>query len=193
MAAANAQIGVAIAGFYPTVTLAASGGVQSSSLARWLTWPSRFWSFGPTALETIFEGGQRRGLVDQTRAIYDAAVAGYRQTVLTGFQEVEDNLTALRILEQEAAAQNEAVEAAEQSLSIAVNQYRAGIVSYLSVVTAQTVALNNQVAAVNIMGRRMTAAVLLIKALGGGWSASDLPKGEDLGKKGDAASLTSGR
>jgi NodT family efflux transporter outer membrane factor (OMF) lipoprotein len=177
MASANAQIGVAVAGYYPTVTLGASGGFQSSDLAQWLSWPSRFWSFGPALSEIIFTGGLSQARTEQARAAYETAVANYRQTVLTGFQEVEDNLAALRILEQEAATQEEAVKAAEQSLVIVTNQYKAGIVGYLNVIVAQTAALSSQRAALDILSRRMTAGVLLVKALGGGWNASSLPDG----------------
>ncbi len=178
MASANAQIGVAVAGYYPTVTLGTSGGFQSSDLARWLSWPSRFWSFGPALSEIIFTGGLLQARTEQARAAYETAVANYRQTVLTGFQEVEDNLAALRILEQEAVAQEEAVKAAEQFLVIATNQYKAGIVGYLNVIAAQTAALSSRRVALDILGRRMTAAVLLIKALGGGWDVSSLPGGD---------------
>jgi NodT family efflux transporter outer membrane factor (OMF) lipoprotein len=178
MASANAQIGVAVAGYYPTVTLGASGGFQSSDLARWLSWPSRFWSYGPALSEIIFTGGLLQARTEQARAAYETAVANYRQTVLTGFQEVEDNLAALRILEQEAAAQEEAVKAAEQFLVIAANQYKAGVVGYLNVIVAQTAALSSRRVALDILSRRMTAAVLLVKALGGGWDASSLPGGD---------------
>ena len=174
MAAANAQIGVAVAAYYPTVTLSASGGFEASSLSKWLSWPSRFWSVGPSISETVFDGGLRRAQTEQARAVYDANVASYRETVLTGFQEVEDNLAALRILEEEAQVQSEAVKAAEQSVTVTTNQYRAGTVSYLNVIVAQTIALNNQITAINILGRRMSASVLLVKALGGGWNASAL-------------------
>ena len=179
MAAANAQIGVAVAAYYPTVTLSASGGFEASSLTKWLSWPSRFWSVGPSVSETVFDGGLRHAQTAQARAAYDATVASYRETVLTGFQEVEDNLASLRILEEEAGVQGEAVKASEQSLTVINNQYKAGTVSYLNVLVAQTVALNNQIAAINILGRRMTAAALLIKALGGGWSISALPPIDD--------------
>jgi outer membrane protein TolC len=135
-----------------------------------LTWPSHFWSLGPALAQTLFAGGSLQALTDQARAAYDGAVASYRQTVLTGFQEVEDNLAALRILEEEALVQEAAVRAARQSLAVATNQYRAGTVSYLNVLIAQTVALANERAAVDIAGRRLTATVLLIKALGGGWT-----------------------
>lgn len=180
MASANAQIGVATAAFYPTVTLGASGGFQSLDLANWLTWPSRFWSVGAAISETLFEGGLRKAQTEQARAAYDATVASYRQTVLTGFQEVEDNLAALRILEQEAAIQEEAVKAAQDSVVVTMNQYKAGIIAYLNVIVAQAAALNNQRVAVSIQGQRMTAAVLLIKALGGGWTTSALPGPEDV-------------
>ena len=174
MAAANAQIGVAVAAYYPTVTLSASGGFEASSLSKWLSWPSRFWSVGRPISETVFDGGLRNAQTEQARAAYDANVASYRETVLTGFQEVEDNLAALRILEEEAQVQDEAVKAAEQSVTVTTNQYKAGTVSYLNVIVAQTIALNNQITALNILGRRMTSSVLLVKALGGGWDASTL-------------------
>ena len=175
VAAANAQIGVAVAAFFPSVTLGVSGGLESGSVSEWFTWPSRVWSVGPTISETVFDGGLRRAQTDQARAAYDATVSAYRQTVLAGFQEVEDNLAALRILEEEAAAQDAAVKAAGQALSLITDQYKAGTVSYLNVIVAQTTALSNEITAVQILGRRMVAAALLVKALGGGWSADNLP------------------
>jgi NodT family efflux transporter outer membrane factor (OMF) lipoprotein len=175
VASANAQIGVAEAAFYPSVTLSASFGLESSSLAKLFTAASRFWSVGASISQTVFDGGLRHAQTDFARAAYDATVATYRQTVLTAFQGVEDNLAALRILEEEARLQDEAVKAAQQSLSVVTNQYKAGTVSYLNVITAQTTVLNNELTAIQIRGRRMTAAVLLIQALGGGWNASDLP------------------
>lgn len=174
VAAANAQIGVAKSAFFPSLTLSASGGYQSSSVSNWLTLPNRFWSVGPAIAETLFDGGLRSAQTEQARATYDATVAAYRQTVLTGFQEVEDNLAALRILEQEAQVQDEAVKAAQQSVLLTTNQYKAGIVSYLNVITVQTVALSNERTAMDILSRRLTANVLLIKALGGGWNISAL-------------------
>jgi NodT family efflux transporter outer membrane factor (OMF) lipoprotein len=175
MAAANAQIGVALAAFYPAVTLSASAGFESSSIAQWLTWPSRFFAVGPSISQTVIDGGLRRAQTDQARAAYDNTVANYRQTVLAGFQGVEDNLAALRILESEADVQERAVRAAQRSVTLTTTQYKAGIVSYLNVITTQTIALANAVTAVQILGRRLTATVLLIEALGGGWSADELP------------------
>jgi NodT family efflux transporter outer membrane factor (OMF) lipoprotein len=183
MAAANAQIGVAEAAYYPSLTLSASAGFQSSSFSNWLTAPSRFWSLGPALAQTLFDGGLRRAQTDQAIAAYDGNVAGYRQTVLTGFKEVEDNLVALRILEEEAAIQDEAVQNARQSVALTTNQYKAGIVSYLNVVTVQATALANERTAVDVLNRRLAASVLLIKALGGGWNASDLPTRDELARR----------
>jgi len=175
VAAANEQIGIAKAAFFPSLLLSATGGFQSTSSSQWLTWPSRYWSVGPQLAETLFEGGKRHAQLDLERAAYDATVASYRQTVLTAFQQVEDNLAALRILEQEAAATDSAVTDAEESLAISTDQYKAGIATYLQVIAAQTFALQNEKSAVDILTRRMTASVLLIEALGGGWDASQLP------------------
>jgi NodT family efflux transporter outer membrane factor (OMF) lipoprotein len=180
VAAANEQIGIAMAAFFPTLTLSATAGFEGANFVKWLTWPSRFWSLGPSLSETLFDAGKRHAQVYQTRAAYDATVANYRQTVLTAFQQVEDNLAALRILAQEADVQANAVKAAEQSLTISTDQYKGGIVSYLQVITAQTTALQNERAAVDILTRRMTASVLLIEALGGGWDTSKLPSAADV-------------
>jgi NodT family efflux transporter outer membrane factor (OMF) lipoprotein len=169
MAAANAQIGVAKAAFFPAATLNAAYGVQSATTERWFTLPSRFWSLGPALALTLFDGGRRAAVSDQAVAAYDQSVAAYRGTVLTAFKEVEDNLAALRILEEEAAVQAAAVKAAEQSLEYALNQYKAGIITYLQVVQVQTAALANQRAALDVLSRRVAASVLLVKALGGGW------------------------
>ncbi|HJV36995.1 efflux transporter outer membrane subunit [Geomonas sp.] len=183
MAAANAQIGVAKAAYYPDLRLSASAGFQSLLLGDWLTWPSRFWSVGAGLTETVFDGGLRGAQTEAARAAYDQTVAAYRQTVLTGFQEVEDNLSALRILEAEAKAQAEAVQASEETLAVAVNQYKAGIISYLNVITAQTTALSNQRTEVGIQARRLTSSVGLIKALGGGWESSSLAEDTATAKK----------
>jgi len=180
VAAANEQIGIAKAAFFPSLLLSATGGFETTSLSQWLTWPSRFWAVGPQLAETLFEGGKRHAQLDLERAAYDATVANYRQTVLTAFQQVEDNLAALRILEQEAAAEDAAVADAEESLAISTDQYKAGIATYLQVITAQTFALQDERAAVDILTRRMTASVLLIEALGGGWDASQLPAKSEI-------------
>lgn len=172
MAAANAQIGVAKAAYYPTLTLSGSLGYQGVELANLFTSPHFFWAIGPmVAAATIFDGGARAAKTDQARAAYDGAVAHYRQTVLTAFRGVEDNLAALRILEEEAKVQGEAVQAARESVRITTHQYKAGTVSYLSVAVVQTAALSNERTAISISGQRMRAAALLVKALGGGWSA----------------------
>nr|WP_198981518.1 efflux transporter outer membrane subunit [Herbaspirillum sp. ASV7] len=178
VAAANAKIGVAKAAYFPSLTLSASGGYQSSSFADWFTLPGRVWSLGPQLAQTIFDGGARSAATDQAIASYDGTVATYKQTVLTAFQDVEDNLAALRILEQEAAVQNEALLAARQAVTLVTNQYKAGTVSYVSVITAQATALSAELTSLNIINRRMAASVLLAKALGGGWDGHDLA---DLG------------
>ncbi|MCL4500876.1 MAG: efflux transporter outer membrane subunit [Deltaproteobacteria bacterium] len=178
MAAANAQIGVALAAYYPTITLSAASGFEASGLPLWYTWPSRFWSLGAAAAETLFKGGLRGGQTAAARAAYDANVATYRQTVLTGFQEVEDNLAALRILEQEAKVQDEAVKASRESVTFSTNQYMAGTISTIDLLTVVATARNNERSAITILGNRMNASALLVKALGGGWKASDLPSVE---------------
>ena len=175
VAAANAQIGVAKSAYYPVIGLGASGGFESSSLTSLLSGPSGLWSFGVSTLGTIFDGGRRRALTDQARAGYDFQVASYRETVLTGFQQVEDNLAAVRILENEAKVQDEAVLAAQRSLDLSNTRYSGGVTSYLEVTIAQSAALQDEVTAVNILGRRMANTVLLIQALGGGWDRSNLP------------------
>ncbi len=166
---ANAQIGVAKAAFFPTATLGATYGYQTATPALWLTKPSLFWSVGPALAFTLFDGGRRDAVSAQAVATYDQTVANYRGTVLQAFADVEDNLAALRILEQEAAVQAEAVKAANQSLDLTLNQYKAGVVTYLQVVVAATAAFAAQQSEAGILGRRMAASVLLVKALGGGW------------------------
>ena len=173
MAAANAQIGVAKAAFFPALTLSASTGFRSNSFADWLTIPSRFWSVGPALAETLFDGGLRRAVSKQAQAAYDVNVSIYRQTVLGAFKEVEDNLAALRILEEEARAQDDAVLASRQSTELTINQYKAGTVSYLNVVTVQATLLGNEASAVNVLGQRLVAAVALVQALGGGWNVAE--------------------
>ena len=173
-AAANAQIGVAQAAFYPSLSLSAGGGLQNSALGDLLSLPNRYWALGAGLAQTIFDAGLRSAQKAQAVASYDETVANYRSTVLNAFQEVEDNLAALSLLEQEAAVQDEAVAAARQSVAIASNQYKAGIASYIVVVVLQTGELNNERTALAILGRRLTASVGLIKALGGGWNAAML-------------------
>ena len=179
-AAANAQIGVARAAYYPTVSLGASGGFESAAISSLLTGPAALWSVGGSAIETLFEGGRRHAVSEQAQAGYDAAVASYRQTVLTAFQEVEDNLAALRVLESEAATEDKAVQAAQQSLQLSETRYKDGATSYLEVVIAESTALADERTAVQIMGSRMAATVRLIEALGGAWSSSQLPSSHDL-------------
>ena len=175
MAAANEQIGIAKAAYYPTLNLTGEAGVESSRFLRWINWPARFWSAGPQLSEVLFDAGRRRATLNQSLAAYDATVANYRQTVLTAFQQVEDNLAALRVLENEAQAEDAAVKAAQNSLDISTYQYKAGTVNYLTVITEQAILLQDQVQALSILTRRMSASVLLIEALGGGWDASTLP------------------
>ena len=181
MAAANAQIGIAKAAYYPTLSLSGSLGYASTELASLFTSPSFFWALGPTVLAaTLFDGGARKAQTEQAKAAYDGTVAFYRQTVLTGFRDVEDNLAILRILDEEAQFQESAVKSAQESVILITNLYKAGIVSYLNVVTAQTIALTNERAAISISGRRLNATVLLVKALGGGWSA---PNADGISQK----------
>ena len=180
VAAANAEIGVAVAAYFPTVQLSASGGFESNDIAKWLVWPSRFWSFGPAVSETVFDGGARGALTAQARATYDETVAVYRQSTLAAFQQVEDALAALRVLEDEGRVQTEAVTSAREAVRIITNQYKAGITSYLDVVTTETTALTNERTAVDILGRRLAASVFLVQSLGGGWRTDDLPPRHDL-------------
>lgn len=176
VAEANEQIGIARAAFFPTLTLGASAGLEGTSLLNWFNWPSRFWAVGPSMVQTLFDAGRRRATSEAALASYDASVANYRETTLTAFQQVEDNLAALRILEQESGEQREAVTAAQESLRIFTNRYKGGLDTYLQVITAQTAALTNERTDVDIRRRRMDASVLLIKALGGGWDVAQLPR-----------------
>ncbi|MGD0512788.1 MAG: efflux transporter outer membrane subunit [Terriglobales bacterium] len=180
VAEANDQIGIARAAYYPTVILSASAGLEGTSITNWFTWPSRFWAVGPSLAETLFDGGRRRATSTAARANYDATVAGYRESTLTAFQQVEDNLVALRILSQEAQQQKQATTSAQESLQIFNDRYIGGADPYLDVLTAQTIALQNERNDVDILRRRMDASVLLIKALGGGWTVSELPKTAEL-------------
>jgi len=176
VAAANAQIGLARLAYYPTLNLAGEGGFNSGSIGTLFQGPSAIWSVGASSLMTLFDVGRRRALNDEAKSAYDSTVASYRETVLTAFQQVEDEVAALRILEHEAGVQTKAVQAAQQSLDLSVTRYEGGVTSYLEVITAQNAALSDELTAVNILGRRMTNAVQLIQALGGGWDRTTLPQ-----------------
>ncbi|HEY2456601.1 MAG TPA: efflux transporter outer membrane subunit [Candidatus Acidoferrum sp.] len=176
VAAANAQIGLAQLAYYPVLNLAAEGGFNSGSITTLFQGPSAIWSVGASSLVTLFDVGRRRAFTDEAKSGYENTVASYRETVLTAFQQVEDNLAALRILEHEAGVQAVAVQAAQRSLDLSLTRYEGGVTSYLEVITAQNAALTDEVTAVNILGRRMSSAVLLVQALGGGWDRSNLPQ-----------------
>ncbi|HEY3973184.1 MAG TPA: efflux transporter outer membrane subunit [Candidatus Sulfotelmatobacter sp.] len=175
MAAANAQIGIAHAAYYPTLSLTAEGGFESSAIGNWLSWPSRFWSVGASLSETIFDAGLRRATVQQYVAAYNANLAGYRQTVLTAFQQVEDSLAEVRILSKEISQQQQAVNSAQTYLKLAESRYETGIDPYVNVLIAQTTLLGDLQTLNNLHVQQMTSAVALIQALGGGWDASQLP------------------
>jgi NodT family efflux transporter outer membrane factor (OMF) lipoprotein len=176
VAEANEQIGIARAAFFPTLVIGAAAGFQGTTVTNWLNWPSRMWAVGPQLSETLFDAGRRRATSDAAKANYDATVAAYRQTALTAFQEVEDNLAALRILESEAEQQRRATASAQESLQLFTNRYQGGVDNYLQVITAQTIALANVRNDIDIQRRRMDASVLLVKAVGGGWDVSQLPR-----------------
>ncbi len=172
VAAANEQIGIAMAASYPNLTLTGSAGLESSTLAKWFTWPARFWSLGPQLAETLFDAGRRHAVTNEQWAAYDGTVASYRQTVLTAMQQVEDNLAALRILSDEADKVQETIAAATRTLDISDAQYRAGTTSYLTVITSQATLLSAEVTAITVLTRRLNASVLLVEALGGGWNGT---------------------
>ncbi len=175
VASANEQVGIARAAFFPTITLGLVGGFESGRFPNWLTGPSALWSIGATAAETVFDAGRRRAVSDQAIASYDEMIADYQQTVLTSFQQVEDSLSDLRVLEEEAKTQDAAVGAANRALEQSTNRYKGGLDTYLTVITAQSAALSNERAAVSLLTRRLTSTVLLVEALGGGWDVSKLP------------------
>jgi len=175
VAEANQQIGIARAAYFPTVTLGGTAGFAGTQGSNWFTWPSGFWAVGPALAETLFDAGRRRATSESARANYDATVATYRQTSLTAFQEVEDNVAALHILENEAQQQRHAVASSQDSLQLFTNRYKGGVDTYLQVITAQTIELANERNDIDILRRRLDASVLLIKALGGGWNVSNLP------------------
>ena len=175
VAEANEQVGIARAAFFPTVMLGTTAGFEGTSITNWFTWPSRFWAVGPSMVQTLFDAGRRRATSEAGLANYDATVATYRQTTLAAFQQVEDNLAALRILGQEAEQQQHALDSAQESLRLFTNRYKGGVDTYLQVITAQTFVLTNGRNNVDIRRRRKDASVLLIKALGGGWNVTRLP------------------
>jgi NodT family efflux transporter outer membrane factor (OMF) lipoprotein len=175
-ASANSQVGLAKLAYYPLINLTASGGFNSGAITTLFQGPAAIWAVGGSAALTVFDVGRRRAQSDEATAGYEFAVASYRQAVLDAFKEVEDNLAALRILEQEAGIQQQAVQAAQQSLSLSMTRYEGGVTNYLEVITAQNAALADEVTAVNILGRRMASAVQLAQALGGGWNRSSLPQ-----------------
>jgi NodT family efflux transporter outer membrane factor (OMF) lipoprotein len=176
VASANAQIGVAIAAYYPQVSLSAAGGFESAAIGTLIQGPSALWSVGGSAVQTVIDGGRRRAVTQQARDNHAATVASYRQNVLEAFQQVEDNLAASRLLEKELETQQVAVASARRSVDLSTTRYKRGITTYLEVLTAQSTALSNERTAADLMTRRMTASVQLIKALGGGWDRSQLPK-----------------
>jgi NodT family efflux transporter outer membrane factor (OMF) lipoprotein len=176
VAEANDQIGIARAAYFPSLILGATGGFTGTSITNWLNWPSRMWAVGPQLSETLFDAGRRHAVSESATANYDGTVASYRQTTLSAFQEVEDNLAALRILETEAQQQQQATASAADSLQLFTNRYVGGVDNYLQVITAQTVLLTNQRNDIDIQRRRMDASVLLVKAIGGGWDTSQLPR-----------------
>jgi NodT family efflux transporter outer membrane factor (OMF) lipoprotein len=175
VAEANDQIGIARAAYFPTVALSAAAGFEGTSLLNWFSWPTRFWAVGPNVAQAIYDGGRRRANMQSAEANYDATVATYRQTTLTAFQQVEDNLAALRILDTEAKQQRDAVLSSQNLLALSMSRYKGGVDTYLQVITSQTINLTNQQTEIDIMRRRMDASVLLVKALGGGWTTAQLP------------------
>ena len=190
MASANAQIGIATAAFYPNLTLSTEGGFESSAFKHLLDWPSRFWSVGGSVNETVFDAGLRRATVRQFVAVYNANVAGYRQTVLTAFQQVEDSLASTRILSQQIQQQQLAVQSAQKFVELETGRYQTGIDPYVNLVTAQTTLLSDQQSLTALRTQQMTASVQLIEALGGGWDRTQLPTPADLSKKIAKSELT---
>jgi NodT family efflux transporter outer membrane factor (OMF) lipoprotein len=183
MAAANAQIRVAHAAYYPALTLSATGGMESSAIKNILDWPSRFWSVGPSVSETVYDGGLRRATVNQYIATYNADLAAYRQSVLIAFQQVEDSLAAVRILSQQVRHQQEAVDSSQMFLKLELGRYETGIDPYIDVIIAQTTLLANQQSLTNLQVLEMTASVQLIESLGGGWDRSQLPSPAQVTRK----------
>lgn len=183
MASANAQIGIAVSAYYPTLTLSAEGGFETTAIKNLLTWPSRFWSVGPSLSETIFDAGLRRATVNQFIAQYNADVATYRQTVLTAFQQVEDNMAAVRIVSKQIQQQQDAVDSAQKYLELALARYETGVDQYLNVLVAQTTLLTDQQQLTSLRTQAMTSSVQLVEALGGGWDLSQLPTPAQVSQK----------
>jgi NodT family efflux transporter outer membrane factor (OMF) lipoprotein len=175
-AAANEQIGIAVAAFYPTITLNGTGGFESEHGGTWIQGPSVLWSLGAQATELLFDAGQRRALTDQARHSYEAQAAAYKASVLAAFNDVEDQLSGLRILEQESTVEQRAVDSAQHSYEISNQRYKGGVTSYLEVLTAEAALLQNQRTAIDVQTRQFVSSVGLVRALGGGWNTSQLPK-----------------
>jgi NodT family efflux transporter outer membrane factor (OMF) lipoprotein len=183
MAAANEQIGIATAAYYPSLNLSATIGFENNNFLNWITWPARFFSAGPSISETLFDAGRRHAVLAEMQAAFDTTIANYRQTVLTAFQQVEDNLSALRVMEEEAVTVARSVDSSQRALTVSTDQYKAGTTNYLTVITAQAAFLSAQRTAVELLTRRLTASVALVQALGGGWDASQLPSMKDVQAK----------
>jgi NodT family efflux transporter outer membrane factor (OMF) lipoprotein len=175
-AAANARIGVAVAAYFPTISIGGTGGFESTHIGNLIQGPSALWSLGAQATELLFDAGQRRALTDQARQQYEAQASAYRNTVIQAFQDVEDNLSTLRILDQETVVEQRAVAAAERSFNVSNQRYKGGVTAYLEVLTAETTLLSNQRTLTDLQTRQFAAGVQLIRALGGGWDVTNLPK-----------------
>jgi NodT family efflux transporter outer membrane factor (OMF) lipoprotein len=175
-AAANEQIGIAISAFYPTITLGATGGFQSTHIGSWIQGPSTMWTLGGQAAQLLFDAGQRHALTDQARHAYEAQADGYRNTIFQAFDDVEDQLAALRVLQQESTVEQRAVDSAGHSVDLSNQRYKGGVTSYLEVLTAEQTLLQDQVTEINIESRQFGASVSLVRALGGGWDTTQLPK-----------------
>jgi NodT family efflux transporter outer membrane factor (OMF) lipoprotein len=175
-AAANAQIGIAVSAFYPTINLSGSGGFESMHFGTWIQGPSALWTLGAQATELLFDAGQRHALTDQARQTYEAQVAGYRNAIFQAFNDVEDQLSGLRIMEQESGVEQKAVESAQHSLDLSNERYKGGVTSYLEVLTAEATLIQNQRTAIDLQTRQFAASVGLVRSLGGGWDTAQLPK-----------------
>jgi NodT family efflux transporter outer membrane factor (OMF) lipoprotein len=175
-AAANEQIGIAVSAFYPTINLTGQGGFESTHAGNWIQGPSALWSLGAQATELLFDAGQRRALTEQAKHTYEAQVSGYKGVIFLAFEDVEDQLSGLRILEQEAGAEQKAVDSAQHSLDVSNQRYKGGVTSYLEVLTAEATLIQNQRTGVDLVTRQFVDSVALIKSLGGGWDSSQLPK-----------------